>query len=174
MLPISSSSFVYSLTPKFSYLISSSFSIVSKVVLLFPGWFFFHWLPFHLLQFLSSLPQYSWSYLLSVYPNNFFVMNLPINSSLLNILFSLFCFLMSSISYLYSFSNSSIVSLAFSKFSFPSQVSDSIINSFHHTRYLSFPLIFCLFNILSTSHPFSPLIITGASYSFLCSSTCPI
>ena len=93
-------------------------------------------------------------------------MNLLANSPLLNILSSLFCFFMSFISCLYSFSNSSIVSLAFPKFSLPSQVSDFTINSFYHTRYLSFPLIFCLFNILSTSHSSSPSIITGAGCSF--------
>ena len=172
MLPILLFSSVYSLTPKFSCLISSSFSIVSRVVFLFPGWFFFHWLSFYLLQFLSNLPQYSWSYLLSVYPNNFFAMNLPGNSPLLNIPSSFSCFLMSSISHLYSFSNSLIVSLVFSKFSFPFQVSYFAVNSFHYTRYLFFPLIFCLFNILSTFYSSFPLIITRASCFFLCPSTC--
>ena len=133
MLPILSSSSVHSFIPEFPCLISSSFLIVSSVVLLLPGWFFFYWLPFHLFQFLSNLPQYSWSYFLSVYPNNFFAVNLPGNSSLLNISSSLSCFLMSSISHLYSFSNFSIIFLVFPKFSLPSQVSDSTINPFYHS-----------------------------------------
>ena len=174
MLPILLSSSVYSLTPDFSCSISFSFfSIVSRVVFSFPGRLFFYWLPFYLLQFLSNLPQYSWSYLLFVHPNNLFAVNLPGNSSFLNVPSSFSCFLTSSISYLYFFSNSSIASLAFPKFSFPSQVFDSTINPFYYTRYLSFPLIFHLFNILSTSHSSSPSIITGAGCSFLCSSICP-
>ena len=126
------------------------------------------------LQFLSNLAQYSSSYLLSVYPYNFLTTNLPSNSPLLNVPFSLSCLLISFISLLYSFSNSSTVSFVFPRFSFPFQVSDSIVNPFHHTRYLFFSLIHCLFNILSTSYSFSSSIITGADCSFLCSSTCPI
>ena len=173
MLPISSSSSVYSLTPNFSCSISFSSSIISRVILFFPGRLFFHWLPFHLLQFLSNLFQYSWSYFLFVHPNNFFAVNLPSNSPLLNVHSSLSCFLTSSISHLYSFSNSSIASLAFPKFSLPSQVSNSTVNPFHRTRYLSFSLIFHLFNILSTSHSSFSSIMTGTSCFFLCPSTCP-
>ena len=119
----------------------------------------------------SCAPVTLTSYLLSIHPNNFFTMNLSSNFPLLNVPSSLSCFLTSSISRLYSFSNSSIASLAFSKFSLSSQVSDSAVNPFHHTRYLSFLLIFCLFNIL-TSHSSSSLIITEAGCSFLCPSTC--
>ena len=126
------------------------------------------------LQFLSNLAQYSSSYLLSVYPYNFLTTNLPSNSPLLNVPFSLSCLLTSFISLLYSFSNSSTASFVFPRFSFPFQVSDSIVNPFHHTRYLFFSLIHCLFNILSTSYSFSSSIITGADCSFLCPSTCPI
>ena len=140
MLPISSSSFVHSLILEFSYLISFFYLIVSNIVLLLPNWLLFHWLPFHLIQFLSSLPQYSSSYLLFVYSNNFFVINLPSSSPLLNIPSSFSCLFTSFISHWYSFSNSSITSLAFSKFSFPSQVSDSAVNPFYLTRYI--PLIF--------------------------------
>ena len=77
MLPILYlSSFIYSLTPKFSCLIFSFSSIVSIILFLpiFP--------PFHHLQCLSSLPQYSWSYLLSDQPNNFLAVNLSSNSLL--------------------------------------------------------------------------------------------
>ena len=173
MLSILSSSSIHSLIPIFPCSISSSSLIVSSVVLLLSGQFFFHWLPFYLFQFFSNLLQYSWSYLLSIYPNNFFAINLSGNSPLLNVSSFLFCFLISSISCLYSFLNFSIASLAFPKFSLSFQVSNSTVNPFHCTKYLSFPLTFCLFNILSTFYSSSSSIITGASCSFLCPSTCP-
>ena len=80
---------------------------------------------------------------------SFFAINLPGSSLLLNVPFFCFCLLTSSIS-------------------------DSAINPFHLPRYLSFSLIFYLFNILSTSHSPFPSIITGTSCSFLCPSTCPM
>jgi len=80
--------------------------------------------------------------------------------------------LISFIFYRYSFSNSSIAFFAFLKFSFPSQVSNSAVNPFHHTKYLFFPLIFYLFSILSTFYSSSPLIITGGGCSFFCPFTC--
>ena len=169
MFSISLLSFsVYSFIPKFFCSISSSFSFIVSIVL--------HSLslsPFHLLQFLSNLVQYSLLYLLSNHPNSFLTMNLPGNSPLQNVPSSFSCLLTSFMSLLYSLSYSSIVSLAFSRFSFPSQVSDSAVNPFHHTRYLSFPLIRCLFNILSTSHSSSLSIMIGAGCSFLCPSICP-
>ena len=144
MFPISSSSSsVHSLSPELFCSISSSFSFIVSIVL--------HFLvcpSFHCFQFLSSLPQYSLSYHLSDHPNSFFTVNCPGSSPLLNIPSSLSCHLMSSMSLLYFFSYSSIASFAFSRFSFPSQVSDSAANPFYYTRYLSFPLIHCLFNIL--------------------------
>ena len=169
MFPISlSSSSVHSLSLELSCSISFSFSFIVSIVLcpLICS-------PFYCCQFLSSFPQYSLSYHLSVHPNSFFAVNCPGSSFLLNVPFSLSCCFMSSISLLYSFSYS-IAFFAFSKFSFPSQVSDSAVNPFHHTRYLSFPLIHYLFNILSTSHSSSPSIMTRASCSFFCSLTCPI
>ena len=165
MLPISSSPSVHSLISEFFCSISSFSSIISKVRFLFSS--------FHLFQFYSNLPQYSSSYLLSDHPNNFFTVNLPGSSFLLNILSSLSCFLTSFISHQYFFSNSSTTSFAFPKFSFSSQVSDSAVNPFNFTKYLSFSLIHCLFRILSISYSSSPSIITGASCSFLCPSTCP-
>ena len=168
MFPIlSSSSSVYSFNLEFSCSMSSSSSLIVSIIL-HP----FFLPPFHCLQFLSNLPQYSLLYLLSNHLNNFLAVNRPGNSLLLNIPSSLFCFLTSSMSLLYSLSYSSITSLAFSKFSSPSQVSDSAVNPFYCTRYLSFPLIRCLFSILSTSHSSSPSITTGAGCSFLCSFTC--
>jgi len=162
MLPISlSSSSVYSLTPNFSFSFSSFFTII--FILLSPNRF-----PFHCLQFLSNLSQYSWLYYLSDYLNNFLAVNLSSNFSLLNISSSCSYLAISSMSRQYSFSNSLIASFAFFKFSLSSQVSDSTVNLFQHTRYLSFPLIHCLFNIFSTSHSSSPLIITEAGYSFFC------
>ena len=169
MLPISLSfSSVHFLTPDFSCSISFSCSIVS--IFLFPLVCF----PFHLFQFLFNLPQYSSLYILSNHPNNFFAVNLPSNSSLSNTSSSCFCFAISSWSHQYSFSNSLIASCMFFKFSLPSQVSNSAVNPFQHTKYLSFPLIYCLFRIFSTSYSSSPSIITVASYSFLCPSTCLI
>ena len=164
MLPISLSSFsVYSLTPDLS-----SSSLIVSIILFFLGHS-----PFHCLQFLSNLPQYSLLYFLSDHPNNFFAINLPGNSPLSNIPFSLSCQFTSSMSCQYSLSNSSIASFAFPRFSLPFQVSDSAVNPFHHTRYLSFPLIHHLFKIFSTFYSSSPSIITGAGYSLFCPSTCP-
>ena len=168
MSPISSSSSsIHSRTPDFSSSISSSSGIVF-IVPLFCGF-----LPFHRLQFLSNLPQYSWSYCLSDHPYNLFAVNLPGSSLHWNIPFSCSYHATSSISRQYSFSNSSITSFAFSRFSLPSQVSDSAVNPFQRTKYLSLPLTFLLFSIRSTSHSSSPSIITGAGCSFFCPSTCP-
>jgi len=131
-------------------------------------------LPFHRLQFLSNLLQYSWSYRLSNHLYSFFTVNLPGSSPRWNVPSSRSCRATSSVSCRYSFSNSSIASFAFFKFSLLSQVSDSAVNPFQRTKYLSLPLIFLLFSILSTFHSSSPSIMTGASCSFLCPSTCPI
>ena len=162
MLPILSLSFsVHSLTPELSFLISSFFTIVS----ISPDCF-----PFYYLQFLSSLPQYSWLYLLSDHPNSFLAVNLSGKSLLLNVLSLRSCLAMSSISHQYSFSNSLIASFMFSKFSLSSQVSDSAVNPFQHTKYLSFSLTRRLFKILSTFHSSFPSIITRAS----CSSFLPL
>ena len=167
MLSISSSSSsVHSLIPELSYSISSSSSFIVSIVfcpLVFPS--------FHLLQFLSNLAQYSLSYLFSDHPNNFFAVNHPGSSPLLNVPSSFSCCLISSISHRYSFSYSSTASFAFSRFSLPFQVSDSAVNPFHRTRYLSFPYIRHLFRILSTSHSSSPLITTGPGCPFLCPPT---
>ena len=138
-MPISSlSSSVHSLISDPFCLISSSSSlIVSKVLLSFTH------PPFYCLQFLSSLPQYSSSYCLSDHPNNFFAINHPSSSSLLNVPFSFSCCLTSSMSHWYSFLYSSIAFLAFSRFSLSFQVSDSAMNLFYCTKYLSFSCI-CL------------------------------
>ena len=171
MLPISSlsSSSVHSLTPEFCFSTFSFCSLITSSILLslsYPSFYHF--------QFLSNLPQYSWLYLLSDYSNSFLAINLPDNSSLSNIPSSYSCLITSSWSRQYSFLDSSIAFFAFFKFSLPSQVSDSTVNPFQHTKYLSLSLTHCLFNILSTFYSSFPLIITRAGYSFLCPSTCPI
>ena len=112
-------------------------------------------------------------YCLFDYPNSFLTMNLLGNSPLLNVLFLCYCLAISSISCWYSFSNSLIAPCVFFKFSLPSQVLDSTVNPFQHTRYLSFPLTHCLFNILSTSYSFSLSIMIKASCFFFCPSICP-
>ena len=157
MFPISlSSCSVYSLIPNFSCSISSSSSFIVFIVLCslaLP--------PFHLLQFLSNLAQYSSLYFLSDHPNNFLTVNFPGNSPLLKVPSSLSCLLTSSISCWYSFSNSSTTSFALPRFFFSSQVLDSAVNPFYHTKYLSFPLIHYLFKILLTFHSSFPSIMTG-------------
>ena len=125
MLPISLlSSSVHSLTPDFSPSVSSSSGIVFIVSLLAS------FLPFHRLQFLSNLSQYSWSYHLSDHPYNIFAVNFPGNSPHLNIVSSRSCCATSSMSRWCSLSNSSITSFAFFKFFLPSQVSGSAVNPF--------------------------------------------
>lgn len=106
--------------------------------------------------------------------NSFFAVNLPGNSSLLNISFSCSCFLTFSMFCWYFFLNSLTVFFIFSKFSFPSQVFDSAVDPFHLTKYLSFPLIHCLFKIFSISHFSSSFIITRVGCSFFYSFTCSI
>ena len=162
-----SSSSVHSLISNFSYSIPSFFFIISIIPCSLAL------APFYHLQFLSSLAQYSLSYLLSAYSNSFLTINLSGNFPLLNVPFFFFCLQTSSISCRYSFSNSSTASFAFFKFFIPSQVLDSAMNPFHHTKYLSFPLIHCLFKILSTFHSSSLSIMTGGDCSFFCPSTCP-
>ena len=170
MFPISSSSSsAYSLIPKFSCSISSCSSFIISIVL-----FLFAFLPFHLLQFLSNLTQYSSLHFLSDHPDNFLAINLPGNSSLMKVPSSLSCLLTSSMSCWYSFSNFSTASFALPRLSFPSQVSDSAVNPFYYTKYLSFSLIRHLFKILLTSYSSSLSIITGAGCFFFCPSTCPM
>ena len=81
------------------------------------------------------------------------------------------CYLTSSsLSLLYSFSNSFTSSIAFFKFPLLSYISFSAVYPFCHTRYLSLLRIFLLFMIFSTSHSFSPSITTSYDTSFLCPS----
>ena len=164
-----SSSSVHSLSPELSSSISSSSSFIVSIVLC-P----FICSPLHCFQFLSSLPQYSLSYHLSNYPNSFFVVNCPSSFPLLNVPSSLSCCFISSMSHWHSFSYSLTASFVFFRFFLSSQVSDSAMNPFYCTRYLSFPCICYLFRILSTSYSSSFSITTGASCSFLCPSTCSI
>jgi len=81
-----SSSFVYSLSPEFSYSISSFSSFIIFIVL-HPLTLF----SFRHLQFFFSLFQYSSLYCLSDYLNNFFAINHPSSSFFLNISSFLSC-----------------------------------------------------------------------------------
>ena len=145
ILPISLFSSFYSLSLDSSWPISSFFLIIFIIFCLLIS------SSFQYLQFLSNLAQYSLLYLLSVHLYNFLTINLSSNFPLLNVSSSLSCFLTFSISLLYSFLNSFITSFVFSRFSFSSQVSNSAINPFYCTRYLFFPLIYCLFNFFLLS-----------------------
>ena len=119
--------------------------------------------PFYLAQFFSNFFKYLFSNLLSFHPNKILAVYFPSNSLFLNssafgfnsifvvFCFSFFfstCYISSS---LISFSNSSTKSIAFFKFSNPSQVSSSAIYSFHLTKYFGFPLLSRLSKIFSIS-----------------------
>ena len=130
---------------------------------------------FHFCQFLSNFLRYSSSNFLSSHLYNTFAVNLPGSFPLLKSLFSaisiLSCLLTST--FIYS-SNSPNASFAFSKFSLLSQVLYSAVNLFHHTRYLSTPLIFLLFSIFSTSHSLIPFTSIGFPSSLFCPPTCSL
>jgi len=157
---------ILSLSSSIHFLIFDSFhsisffssQIISKV--LFP----LAHSPFYYLQFFFNLSQYFLLYCLFDYPNNFFTINCPGSFSLLNVLFSLFCYLTSFMSYQYFFSNSSTTPFAFSKFSILSQVSDSTVNSFYHTRYLSFSLIHYYYETASKKETLSHTSINSKDF----------
>ena len=131
---------------------------------------------FHHCQFSFNLFQYFCSYFFSPHLYNNFVIYFPSNS-LLNTFFSssISCYcIFSSFSFSYSFSNSFTRSLAFLRFSLPSQMFSSAVHPFHHTRYSSFPCTHLLFIIFSISYFSFPSIITGYDFFFFCSSICPI
>ena len=98
MLPISSSS-VYFLIPDSSCLFSSSSFLIVSIIpwpLACP--------PLQHPHFLSKLAQYSLSYFIPDYPTSFLAMNLPSNSSLVNIpLFYFLFFLCISSIFLFKF-----------------------------------------------------------------------
>ena len=99
------------------------------------------------------------------------------SNSLLNVFLSssASCHLTSSsLSLLYSFSNSSTNSIAFFKFSLLSYMSSSTVHPSHHTRYLSLLYIFLLFMIFSISNSFSSSVTTSCGASFLCFSICDL
>ena len=130
---------------------------------------------FHFRQFLSNFLKYSSLNFLLFHPYSIFTVNLSGNSPLLKSFFSTisnFSCLLTSVFILPS--NSSNTSLVFPKSSFLSQVSCSAINSFHHTKYLSTPLIFLLFNIFLISHSLTPSISIGFPPSFFYLSTCSL
>ena len=71
-------------------------------------------------------------------------------------------------------SNSSTTSLVFSRSSSFSYELCSTINSFHHTKYLTTPFIFCLFKIFSTSYSSTLSIFTSFTFFAFCSFTCSL
>ena len=128
---------------------------------------------FHFHQFLSNFLKYSSSNFPSSHLYNIFTVNFPSNSPLLKS----FSSAISSFSCLLTSAfilplNSSNISLAFPKSFFLFQILYSAVNPFHHTKYLSTPLIFLLFNIFSISHSLTPSISIGFPSSFFCPSTC--
>ena len=126
---------------------------------------------FYCLQFSSHFLFLCLLYSLFDHPYSIFAVNLP-ESSLENsfLLFSSFCCLTSSASFLYSLSNSSTSFFVFFRFSLLSQVSSSAVYLFYCTKNFFFPLTILLFSIFSTSNFSSPLIITSFGRVFLCSS----
>ena len=134
---------------------------------------------FHLHQFFSNSFKYSFSnFLLSQPYSNFAVYlsssSLLLYSSVLGFFIPPPCFIFSCLltSALNLPSNSSTNSLVFPRSSSLSHVSFSIVNLFHHTRYLSIPCIFLLFRIFSIFHSLTPFTSIGFPASFFCSSTC--
>ena len=130
---------------------------------------------FHLCQFLSNFFRYSASNFPSSHPySNFtiyFLSNIPLLNSLSPGISVFSCLLTSTLN---PPSNLFTNYLAFSKSSFFSHESCSAVNLFHRTRYLSTPLIFLLFNILSTSHSSTPSTSIGFSFSFFYPPTCSL
>ena len=119
---------------------------------------------FHLCQFLSNFLS---SHLYSNF-TIYFSGKIPLLNSFSPVI-SIFSYLLTSA--LSPPLNSFISSLAFSKSSSFSHESCSIVNFFHRTRYLSTPLIFLLFNILSTSHSLAFSTSIGFPSSFFCPPT---
>ena len=127
---------------------------------------------FHFCQFLSNFLKYSSSNFSLSHPYSIFAINFPGNFPLLKS----FSSAISNFSYLLTSAfifplNFSNTSLVFPKSSFLSQISYSTINPFYHTKYLSTPLIFLLFNIFSISHSSTPSISIGFPFSFFYLST---
>ena len=84
------------------------------------------------------------------------------------------CHLISLASFLYSLSNFSTNSFAFSKFSHSSHVFASAVYLFHQTRNLSLSRIFLLFKIFSTSYSSSPSMTTSYGETTFWPSTCSL
>ena len=124
---------------------------------------------FHLCQFLSNFLKYSSSNFPLFHLYNIFTIKFPGNSPLLKSFSSAisnFSCLLTSTFILPL--NSSNTSLAFPKSSFLSHILCSTVNPFHHTKYLSTPFIFLLFNIFSITHSSTPSISIGFPSSFFC------
>ena len=130
---------------------------------------------FYLCRFLSNFLRYSALNFSSSHLYSNFTIYFPSNIPLLNSfspVASIFSCLLTSV--LNPSSNSFTNSFAFSKSSSFSYESCSTVNPFHRTRYLSTPLIFLLFSILSTSHSSTPSTSISFFFSFFCPSTCSL
>ena len=137
--------------------------------------FFFRETNFYFCQFLSNFLKYSSSNFPLSYLYSIFAINFSGNSSFLKSFSSAisnFSCLLTSVFILPL--NSSNTSLAFPNSSLFTQESCSAVNHFHHTKYLSTPLIFLLFSIFSISHSLTPSISIGFPSSFFCPSTCSL
>ena len=136
---------------------------------------------FHFILNFLLISSYSSNFLLSHLYNNFAVC-FPGNSPLLNSLasrfnfisFSFFILILHISSLNLPFSNFSIFSIVFFKFSNLSHIFSSAVYPFHFTKYFVFPLLSCLYKIFSTSYSFSPATSTEGSGIFFYSSTCSL
>jgi len=127
--------------------------------------FYFH-------QFLSNFFKYSTSNFPSSHLYNIFAMYFHSNSLLLKFFSStisdFFCCLTSASSLSL---NLATTSFPFPRFSFFSQVSSSIVNSFYHTKYFATFLIFLLFKVFSIFHSSTLFTSTSFTSSIFCSLT---
>ena len=130
---------------------------------------------FYFYQFLSNFLKYSSSNFSLSHLYNIFTIyfsgNSPLLKSFSSTISNFSCFLTST--FILS-SNSSNASLTFPQSSLFSHMLLSTVNLFYHTKYLSIPLIFLLFNIFSTSHSLTPSTSTSLPSFFFCSSTCSL
>ena len=127
---------------------------------------------FHLCQILSNFFKYLFLNLPLSHLYNIFAIYFPDNSPILKSFssaISSFSCLLTSILILSS--NSTTNSFVFSKSSSFSQLLCSIVNLFHHTKYFTTFLSFCLFNILSTFYFSTPSTSISFTSSFFCSPT---
>ena len=121
-------------------------------------------------MFLSNFLKYSsLNFILSQLYNIFAIYlssNFPLLKSLSSAISIFSCFLNSA--FILSL-NSATTFFTFSKSFSLSQLLCSAVNLFYWTKYFTIPLIFLLFNILSTFHSSTPSTSTGFTSSTFCS-----